>query len=97
VQFDRTIDGVRVVNAGSVGMPFARPPGAHWLLLGREVQLKQTGYDLEAAARRIRGTGFPGAEEAVVRYVLSPPKEEETLRLYGVEPGTSDPEVHRDA
>ena len=32
----------RIVNAGSVGMPFAPPPGAHWLLLGPDVQLQQT-------------------------------------------------------
>jgi len=30
MQFDRTIAGRRVVNAGSVGMPFAAPPGAYW-------------------------------------------------------------------
>jgi len=33
MQFDRTIGETRVVNAGSVGMPFGAP-GAYWLLLG---------------------------------------------------------------
>src|SRR6187549_3834664 len=33
MQFDRTVGSVRVVNAGSVGMPF-QEPGAYWLLLG---------------------------------------------------------------
>ena len=33
MQFDRMIGAVRVVNAGSVGMPFGEP-GAYWLLLG---------------------------------------------------------------
>ena len=37
MQFDRTVDTLRVVNAGSVGMPFGEP-GAHWLLLGPDVQ-----------------------------------------------------------
>lgn len=31
-QFDRTVAGVRVVNAGSVGMPYEEEPGAYWLL-----------------------------------------------------------------
>ncbi len=31
-QFERTVAGVRVVNAGSVGMPYEEEPGAYWLL-----------------------------------------------------------------
>ena len=31
-QFERTIAGVRVINAGSVGMPYEDGPGAYWLL-----------------------------------------------------------------
>ena len=31
-QFARTVAGVRVVNAGSVGMPYENEPGAYWLL-----------------------------------------------------------------
>ena len=33
MQFDRKVGATRVVNAGSVGMPFGEP-GAYWLLLG---------------------------------------------------------------
>jgi predicted phosphodiesterase len=82
MQFDRRVGTVRVVNAGSVGMPFAQPPGAHWLLLGPDVKLRQTAYDLEAAAARIRATGFPQAETLAVRYVLQPPPEAEMLERY---------------
>jgi putative phosphoesterase len=32
MQFDRTVAGVRVVNAGSVGMPYEDEPRAYWLL-----------------------------------------------------------------
>ena len=49
----------RVVNAGSVGMPF-QAPGAYWLLLGPGVELRRTPYDLAAAAARIRATQLPG-------------------------------------
>ena len=32
MQFDRTIAGKRVVNSGSVGMPYEDAPGAYWTL-----------------------------------------------------------------
>ncbi len=64
--FDRAVGAVRVVNAGSVGMPFGEP-GANWALLGPGVELRHTSYDLEAAARRFRDTGFPGLAEFDVR------------------------------
>jgi|SRR5579875_1081591 len=81
MQFDRIIAGVRVVNAGSVGMPFGKP-GAHWLLLGPDVQLKQTAYDLGDAAERIRNTKYPQAGEFAARNVLQPPSEAETLEAF---------------
>ena len=72
VQFDRMIGTTRVVNAGSVGMPFGAP-GAWWLLLKRDVQLRRTRYDFTAAAERIRGTTYPDADDFAARYVLPPP------------------------
>jgi putative phosphoesterase len=64
-QFDRIVDGVRLVNAGSVGMAYEGRPGAYWALLGSDVELRRTEYDYEAAAEAFRTTGFPdGAEHA---------------------------------
>lgn len=80
MQFDRTVDALRIVNAGSVGMPFAAP-GAYWLLLGTDVQLRFTDYDLESAAARIRRSGFPGVD-AFAASVLRPRSEAEMLALY---------------
>jgi len=80
MQFDRTIGKIRVVNAGSVGMPFGEP-GAYWLLLGSDIELRHTKFDLSRAAERIRETKYPRAEEFAGRNVLEPPSEEETLRL----------------
>jgi diadenosine tetraphosphatase ApaH/serine/threonine PP2A family protein phosphatase len=74
MQFDRAIGSTRVVNAGSVGMPFGTP-GADWLLLGPAVELRHTPYDLEAAAMRIRTTRYPQAEEFALHNVLNPPGE----------------------
>src|SRR5688572_26206112 len=81
MQFDRTIGGIRVVNAGSVGMPFGSP-GAEWALLGPDVQLRRTSYDLERAAARIHDSQYPQAEEFVEQYVLRPPAETDMLKLF---------------
>jgi predicted phosphodiesterase len=78
IQFDRSVAGRRVVNAGSVGMPYQSPPGAYWLLLGGDVQMCRTDYDFAAAADAILATGFPQAEALMVRYVIDPPTEEES-------------------
>lgn len=81
MQFDRMVADVRVVNAGSVGMPFGEP-GAYWLLLGPGVQLRRTSYDLQAAARRVRGTKYPQAEQFAAKNVLRPPTEAEMLDAF---------------
>ena len=60
VQFDRKVGGVRVVNAGSVGMPYETEEGAYWARLGRDVELRRTEYDAQAAADAIRASGWPG-------------------------------------
>jgi predicted phosphodiesterase len=81
MQFDRTIGPVRVVNAGSVGMPFGEP-GGYWLLLGPDVQLRHTPYDLTKAAERIRDTKYPQAHDFAARNVLQPPSEGEMLEAF---------------
>lgn len=58
MQFDRRIGGTRVVNAGSVGMPFGTT-SACWVMLGPGIQLQQTPYDFGNAAERIRATSYP--------------------------------------
>ena len=40
VQFDRRAAGKRLINAGSVGMPYEARPGAYWALLGPDVELR---------------------------------------------------------
>jgi predicted phosphodiesterase len=69
MQFDRLAAGRRVVNPGSVGMPYGSP-GACWALLGPDVTLRQTGYDIAAAAERIARTGYRDASEWAEAYVL---------------------------
>jgi diadenosine tetraphosphatase ApaH/serine/threonine PP2A family protein phosphatase len=81
MQFDRMIGQTRVVNAGSVGEPFGQR-GAYWLLLGSDVQLRRTQYDLTKAAERIRATQYPGAEDSA-KNILQPPSEAEILEAFG--------------
>jgi len=81
MQFDRTIGKIRVVNAGSVGMPFGEP-GAYWLLLGLNIQLRRTAYDLAKTAERIRTTSYPQAQDFAARNILQPASEREMLEEF---------------
>jgi predicted phosphodiesterase len=81
MQFDRMIGRTRVVNAGSVGMPFGEP-GAYWVLLGPDVRLRRTLYDFTQAAERIRATEYPQAEDFAVQSELTPPSEEKMLEAF---------------
>jgi hypothetical protein len=81
MQFDRQIGRVRVGNAGSVGMPFG-DPGAYWLLLGPDVELRHTRYDLKKAAERVRATDYPQASDFAERSVLLPSSEQEMLDVF---------------
>jgi putative phosphoesterase len=81
MQFDRTVGGVRVVNAGSIGMPFGEA-AAYWLLLASGVPLRRTSYDLVGAADRIGTTRYPEAREFAARNVLGPPSEDEMLAVF---------------
>lgn len=82
VQFDRVVAGKRLVNAGSVGMPYEAEPGAYWALLGPDVELRRTAYDLEAAAEAIRVSGFPAAGALAEENVLTVPSAEEATEQF---------------
>jgi predicted phosphodiesterase len=81
MQFERMIGKTRVVNAGSVGMPFGSP-GADWLLLGSGIQFRHTEYDFAEAAALVRRTGYPDAENFAAKSILQPPSEAEMLQLF---------------
>jgi predicted phosphodiesterase len=81
MQFDRLASGRRVINPGSVGMPYG-PPGAHWALLGPDVTLRQTSYDTAEAARRITASRYQGAEQWAAEYVLTHYSDAEALEAF---------------
>ena len=60
MQFDRVVGDVRVVNAGTVGMAYEDEPGAYWAVLGPEVELRRSEYDVDAMRReRSPGLAYP--------------------------------------
>jgi putative phosphoesterase len=61
-QFDRTLLGRRIVNAGSIGLPYEGVAGAFWLLLGPDVELRRTDYDVPAAVDVLTAAGGPAVE-----------------------------------
>jgi diadenosine tetraphosphatase ApaH/serine/threonine PP2A family protein phosphatase len=53
-QFDRRVDRWRIVNAGSVGMPYEGVAGAFWALVEDGApSLRRTDYDVAAALERM--------------------------------------------
>jgi predicted phosphodiesterase len=64
VQYDRRPAGApRLVNAGSVGLPYQGAPGAFWAVIGPEIELRRTAYDADAALASLASSGFPSAAE----------------------------------
>ena len=80
-QFDRVVGDTRVVNAGSVGLPFGAP-GAHWALLGPGVDLVVTPYDTAAAGAAFRAAGGPQAAD-FADHAAQPPPASTAAELYG--------------
>ena len=73
VQFDRVLPtGLRIVNAGSVGMPYEGRRGAFWALLGPAVELRRTRVRRRSGRAAIREVG--GApNEQLAGYLSSRP------------------------
>jgi predicted phosphodiesterase len=74
IQFDRTVGERRSVNPGSVGLPYhqGEPGTAYWALLGPDVVLRQTRYDVDEAVSRCAAAGDP-AVEIITRLLTAPP------------------------
>jgi predicted phosphodiesterase len=81
MQFDRLVDRWRVVNAGSVGLPYGAP-GAHWLALGPDIEHRRTSYDAEAFARRVETLDWPKAERFADENIRTVPSEQEALEAF---------------
>jgi len=80
VQFDRAALGMRVVNAGSVGLAYGEP-GAHWSLFGPGVELRRTAYDREAAVSSARASAHP-LTGMLVEMLENPPTAEAASQYF---------------
>lgn len=82
VQLERTSGRTRVVNAGSVGMPYEGVSGAYWALLDHEgASLRRADYNYESAAAAIASSGCPYARE-MAKDVLSPPPPDDVIAQF---------------
>ena len=81
VQFECELDGIRFVNAGSVGMPYEGRPGAFWALVdGLDVELRHTPYAVDAAVAAFPA-GYPWRQEHV-ETLLEPKDPAETSAYF---------------
>ncbi len=78
MQFDRRVAGLRLLSPGSVGLPYEGRRGAFWALLGPDVELRRTDYDVEAAVAQMRATHDPRVE-VIAELMLEPPPREEAI------------------
>ncbi len=81
-QFDRQIDGWRVINAGSVGLPYEGRPGAFWAVLGPEVELRRTEYRLDDAVAVLRAGGFPDLDDLLNESLLEPADPDQVAEFF---------------
>ena len=81
-QFELAAGGRRVINAGAVGMPYQGAAAAFWLLLGPDVELRRTDYDVEGALETMRAAGAPGIDEAMRESLVDPIDAETVARFF---------------
>ena len=71
-QDDRMVNGVRFLNAGSVGLPYEGDSDARWLWIEDGVpDLRRTAYDAIAAGRRMRDA-CPALADSVDASLIEP-------------------------
>jgi predicted phosphodiesterase len=81
-QFDRELRRWRFLNAGSVGMPYEGTRGAYWAMLGPDVELRRTEYDVERALAELRSGGFPDLDEMLRESLIEPIDPGEVSELF---------------
>ena len=76
MQQDRSVGGVRWINAGSVGLPYEADIKAFWALLGPEVELRRTPFDVAATIRAFESVGREDAAHFVENFRTPPSRQE---------------------
>jgi hypothetical protein len=78
IQYDRAVEGIRLLCPGSVGLPYEDGRCAYWAMLGPEVELRRTEYDVDAAVSVMCATDDPSVEQ-IVELMLTPPYPDEVI------------------
>lgn len=82
MQFDQRVGATRLVNVGSVGWPYGET-GAHWAVVGPDVELRRTPYDLRAAEAELRRRStWPRLDDFIERVLLRPLTREEATAFF---------------
>ncbi len=82
MQYDRRLStGLRVVNPGSVGMPYEGQRGAYWAVLGPDIEFRRTEYDVDATVAAIQVMGAP-VDARLLEYLLEPPGSDATTEYF---------------
>ena len=82
MQLDRRVDGFRWVNAGSVGMPYEGEVAAFWALLGPDVELRRTPFDVERSVDAVLESGWPDAESFVEKNLRTAVRREDVVPVF---------------
>lgn len=81
-QFDLRCGEQRVLNAGSIGMPYEGTAAAFWLLLGPDAELRRTEYDVPAAVETMRASGMPDVDRVLLQESLIEPADPDWVTNY---------------
>jgi predicted phosphodiesterase len=76
-QFDLRAGAHRVLNAGSVGLPYEGDAAAFWLLLGPDVEFRRTEYDVAAFT-----DGLSDADRELFQESLIEPADPDVVTRY---------------
>ncbi len=83
IQFERHVGNIRILNAGSVGMPYADALGAYWLLLEpKGIEFRRTVYNGEVAAQAVKKSGYPQAQDFAEENILHVPTAAEATEVF---------------
>ena len=82
MQYDRKVERIRWINAGSVGMPYEGDVAAFWAVLGPDVEFRRTPFDVKRAIDEIGATSWPGASSFVEENLRSAISRREAIDLF---------------
>jgi putative phosphoesterase len=91
IQFNIQVNGVVVLNPGSVGLPRDGDPRAAFAIIdGNKIEMKRVAYPVEETITRIEGTPWPRRAKDILGFVLRSGRLPAQLEEDGVEADVDD-------